>query len=93
MSDPYYRTDHWRRLPLRRAAILAATKLGDTVLAAQAFQHDADLVFDREVFVASHDGCSSRLVPPVLSPARISVSSSLLERACAHRMIATSYSD
>src|SRR3981081_2669406 len=28
---------------------LAAAKLGDTVLAAQAFQHDADLVFSREV--------------------------------------------
>src|SRR5262245_2217378 len=30
---------------------------------------------------ASRDGCSSRLVSPVLSPARLSVSSSLLERA------------
>src|SRR6266516_2599531 len=30
---------------------------------------------------ASRDGCSSRFVSPVLSPARISVSSSLLERA------------
>ncbi len=29
----------------------------------------------------SHDGCSSQLVSPVLSPARISVSSSLLQRA------------
>jgi hypothetical protein len=34
---------------------------------------------------ASRDGCSSRLVSPVLSPARISVSSSLLDRATMSR--------
>jgi hypothetical protein len=56
---------------------LAAAELGDTVLAAQAFQYNADFVFRREV-AASRDGPSSRLLSPVLSPARISVSSSLL---------------
>jgi hypothetical protein len=38
---------------------------------------------------ASRDGCSSRLVSPVLSPARISVSSSLLERASAGLSVST----
>src|SRR3981081_2135639 len=57
---------------------LAAAKLGDTVLAAQAFQHDADLVFSREMS-SRRTTAVLHAVPPVLSPARISVSSSLLD--------------
>src|SRR6185436_14750722 len=55
----------------------AAAKLRDVLLAAQPFQHDANLLF-RRVLPACLTPNSSALAPPVLYPARISVSSSLL---------------
>jgi hypothetical protein len=56
---------------------LAAAKLGDTVLAAQTFQHDADLSSAEKCRRVARRMFFTTCVP-VISPARISVSSSLL---------------
>jgi hypothetical protein len=56
---------------------LAAAKLGDTVLAAQAFQDDADLVFGRKVPPRRATDVFYDLLCRLFRPARISVSSSL----------------
>ena len=57
---------------------LAPAELGDAVLAAQALQHDADLLLGRMLLARRAAGCPSRPARPALWLVRISVSSSLL---------------
>src|SRR6476620_11233126 len=50
---------------------LTTAELHDAFLAAQALQHDADLLFCRELTGVSPAGCPSQPFPPAPSPARI----------------------
>src|SRR3954453_17057424 len=61
----------------RRGDALAAAQLRDALLTPQALEHDADLLLGRGVG-RWHAGGPSRPLPPAVSPARISASSSLL---------------
>ena len=56
----------------------APAQLGDAVLAAQALQHDADLLLGRILLARRSADVLDDLFRRLLSPSRISVSSSLL---------------
>jgi len=57
---------------------LAATQLGDTVLAAQAFQHDPDLLLGPIMLARRPSDVLNDLSQPVPSMIEFAVSSSLL---------------
>ena len=61
----------------RPSSALAAAQLRDALLTPQALEHDADLLLGRELPARGTPG-PSRPLPPAVSPARISASSSLL---------------
>src|SRR3954453_18447903 len=63
----------------RRGDALAAAQLRDALLTPPPLEHDADLLPRPRTAGASHAGGPSRPLPPAVSPARISASSSLLK--------------